>query len=172
MISDTLPPSRKRLIVGEVFASADDLELSTVVGSCVTVCLHDPVNKCGGMNHFLLPTASGTACSPSANYGDLAMERLLAAMYEAGAERQHLQAKVFGAANALRITQANTTVGERNRDFIFEYLRARKVPVVAMRVGGFQGLTVHFFCKTGQAYVRPVDTQAEYETSGYEGALT
>jgi len=100
------------------------------------------------------------------------MEKLLLSMRELRADRRHLQAKVFGAANALRMSHARSTVGEKNRNFIFEYLKAARIPVIAMRVGGNQGLSVHFFCKTGQAYIRPVDPAAEYDMQGYEGVHT
>jgi chemotaxis protein CheD len=162
---DATAPLRRRLIVGEVFASAEDVEVSTVVGSCIAVCLFDPVARCGGMNHFLLPVVESASKPASASYGDIAMRVLLDAMQRCGAQRAHLQAKVFGAANALRFATADITVGERNLAFVIGYLKEQRIPLLASRVGGRQGINVHFFCRTGQAYVRTV------ESAGGVGAI-
>jgi chemotaxis protein CheD len=41
-----------------------DTTLQTVLGSCVAACLHDPVRRIGGMNHFLLPDdGHGATCA-------------------------------------------------------------------------------------------------------------
>ena len=47
---------KKRIVVepGEYFATNEKLVLSTLLGSCVSVCLYDAVNRVIGMNHFLL----------------------------------------------------------------------------------------------------------------------
>jgi len=39
---------------GDHYATNQDVILSTLLGSCVSACLYDPVNKVMGMNHFLL----------------------------------------------------------------------------------------------------------------------
>jgi hypothetical protein len=56
--ADPVPQSRlpnaqtRRIFIGEVVASATPLLLQTVLGSCVAVCLRDPVAYVGGMNHI------------------------------------------------------------------------------------------------------------------------
>ena len=52
------PVSGARIHVGqgEHYVSSDpDVMLTTILGSCVAVCLRDPRAGIGGMNHFLLP---------------------------------------------------------------------------------------------------------------------
>jgi chemotaxis protein CheD len=41
---------------GDYAASNQEGEiLQTLLGSCVATCIHDPVARVGGLNHFLLP---------------------------------------------------------------------------------------------------------------------
>lgn len=61
------PPGLRRvtLLQGEVHVSGDPaVEVSTVLGSCVSTCLYDPVARIGGINHFLL-------AEPPAHHKDL-----------------------------------------------------------------------------------------------------
>ena len=52
-------PSNPRLlnvIQGEFeICHSKDIVLSTILGSCVAVCMYDPVQNVGGLNHYLLP---------------------------------------------------------------------------------------------------------------------
>jgi len=82
--------------------SAKDEIVATVLGSCVSVCMRDPIAGVGGLNHFLLPKNNGNA-DPSAGerYGDTAMEVLINDLLKRGAKRSNFEAKVFGGARAL-----------------------------------------------------------------------
>ncbi|MGV8776346.1 chemoreceptor glutamine deamidase CheD, partial [Pseudomonas aeruginosa] len=100
-----------KLLPGEYFASGEDLVIVTVLGSCVSVCLRDPLNGIAGMNHFMLPERGlgGDPASPSARYGSHAMELLINRMLALGASRERLQAKVFGGGSVLR--QISAAIG-------------------------------------------------------------
>ena len=41
-----------KILPGEYYATRDNTVIVTVLGSCVSVCLRDPITKIGGMNHF------------------------------------------------------------------------------------------------------------------------
>jgi chemotaxis protein CheD len=87
------------VIQGEQAVSDDaDTTLQTVLGSCVAACLHDPVRRIGGMNHFLLPD-DGTGTDM--RYASAAMERLVNELLKNGADRGRLQAKLFGGASIM-----------------------------------------------------------------------
>jgi chemotaxis protein methyltransferase CheR len=143
------------LLVGETFSSASPAWVSTVLGSCVSVCLFDPERRIGGMNHFLLPEGQGEE-RRSPRYGAAAMERLIAELIELGADRARLVAKVFGAAHATgspRVSQDNCT-------FVRQYLARAKIPVLAERLGGSSGMELRFETHTGRAlfrYLAPPD---------------
>jgi chemotaxis receptor (MCP) glutamine deamidase CheD len=74
--------------IGDVYASAQGVEIRTVLGSCVAACLYDPVTGVGGMNHFLLPY--GDAAQDPGRYGEHAMDLLIGALQRLGAPRGRL----------------------------------------------------------------------------------
>src|SRR3990172_4693899 len=90
---------------GEFYVSTSPYEiLSTVLGSCIAVCILDPVSCCVGMNHFLLPSqpyASDDLPSAELRFGSYSIERLVNALIARGARRERLEVKVFGGANML-----------------------------------------------------------------------
>ncbi len=146
------------IIVGEVKASHEPMKVTTLLGSCVGVCLYDPKVCVGGMNHFMLPTNSA-ADGPSAAYGIHAMELLINDIMRLGGDRRRLTAKVFGGADVLgnRTTgNAGVTIGEQNIQFALQFLETDMIPIVAQDLGGLSGRQIQFMTHTGQAFVRPV----------------
>lgn len=134
-------------------ASADDLALVTLLGSCVSACLYDAGAGIGGMNHFLLPDGDARTDGVPARYGTHAMELLINAMLKLGARRSRLGAKVFGGGNVLR-GFAIDPVGTRNARFVLAYLAAEGIPVTAQDLGDVHPRKVVFFPRTGRTLVR------------------
>jgi chemotaxis receptor (MCP) glutamine deamidase CheD len=128
------------VIQGEQAVSDNvDTTLQTVLGSCVAACLHDPVRRIGGMNHFLLPDdGDGATCA----IASAAMERLVNELLKNGAERDQLQAKLFGGA---RIMSNLPDIGRRNAESALAFLRtrafraARKASAATRRAGSGSG---------------------------------
>ena len=86
------------VIQGEHAVSTDaEALMTTVLGSCVAACLHDPVAGVGGMNHFLLAeTADGARVKEEEmRYGAYAMEMLINGLMKLGARRERLEAKLL-----------------------------------------------------------------------------
>src|ERR1700760_5135753 len=151
-----LPPAQKRRIyVGEVIASATPLLLQTLLGSCVAVCLRDPVARIGGMNHILLPGRCQDNNRPS-RCGVHAMELLINAIMREGGDRRKLVAKAFGAGNVVASLQS-PTIGEQNAAFVRRFLATERIPLVAQRLGGLRPVQVSFRTDTGKASVHTVD---------------
>jgi chemotaxis protein CheD len=154
-----------RILPGEYFATADGTAITTLLGSCVSVCLFDRGSSVGGMNHFMLPQvmlgSNATRCADpgtagctnvcSARYGACAMRHLLLRLEELGASRSRLQAKLFGAG---RVMAGMTDIGMKNSEFALGYLQERGIPVVASDLGGFCPRKVTFFPATGRALVK------------------
>ncbi|MCU0841716.1 MAG: chemoreceptor glutamine deamidase CheD [Thiobacillaceae bacterium] len=145
-----------KILPGEYYATGRDMLLVTVLGSCVSACIRDPVSGIGGMNHFMLPESGnerGDPLSNSARYGGYAMEVLINQLVKLGASRARLEAKVFGGAAVLRgFTTVN--VGERNSDFVIDYLRMEKIRLVAHDLLGFHPRKVYYFPTTGRILVK------------------
>lgn len=146
-----------KILPGEYFVTGQNMLIVTVLGSCVSVCLRDPVAGVSGMNHFLLPSdnGGGDLLSDSARYGVFAMDILINHMLKLGASRQRLEAKVFGGGNVLKgFTAIN--VGERNVEFVLDYLATEHIPVLARDLLDFYPRKVYFFADTGQVLVRKI----------------
>jgi chemotaxis protein CheD len=146
--------SRRRIYIGEIVASATPLVLQTLLGSCVAVCLRDPVTGIGGMNHILLPGRCDDR--GASRCGVNAMELLINAIMQQGGDRRRLVAKVFGAANVLATLQS-PTVGELNAAFVRNFLATERIALVAQRLGGKHAVQVHFKTDTGKTIVHSVD---------------
>ena len=126
--------------------------VSTILGSCVAVCLWDTRTRIGGMNHFLLPRCRNA--SPELRYGDVACAELLAAMERLGCRRSALHAKLFGGATVLPFGSGRDTVGAQNISVALEMLDRHGIPVLARRTGGQRGLFLRFHTALGRVLVR------------------
>ncbi|MEM8554065.1 MAG: chemotaxis protein CheD [Pseudomonadota bacterium] len=127
--------------------SEPDLMITTLLGSCVAVCLHDPNANVGGMNHILLPEDTGGAAS-GASFGVNAMELLINAVTKSGGNRGHLVAKVFGGG---KMVKGLSNIGERNREFVMNFLADEGIRCVSESTGGDSGRRVQFWPHSGKA---------------------
>lgn len=125
--------------------------LVTLLGSCVAACIRDTALGLGGINHFLLPGAPGVDHG-SARYGVNAMELLINDILKRGGAKERLEAKVFGGANVIDVSGADT-VGDRNARFVVDYLRAEGIRLAAADLGGDRARRVFYFPDTGRATV-------------------
>lgn len=135
--------------LGEFKLSDDaDATITTVLGSCVSTCLFDPVTKIGGMNHFLLPGLNRAETS-DIRYGVNAMELLINALRKHGADNNRLQAKLFGGASVLG---HNNNIGKSNGEFARDFLRTEGVEIVNESLGGQLGRKIRFQPTTGRVF--------------------
>lgn len=140
------------VIQGEFAISPDPgVIMTTVLGSCISACLCDPVRRVGGMNHFLLPDGDGAGNAADLRFASAAMERLVNALLKAGAERARLRAKLFGGA---RIMSCLPDIGRRNADAALAFLANEAIACVSMSVGGSDGRRIRFWPATGRARQR------------------
>ena len=143
-----------KVMPGEYFVGDDDVLVVTTLGSCIATCLWDPRARVGGMNHFMLPEASGPAEHDRAGrYGSFAMELLINEMLDRGAARAALEAKVFGGGRIVA-GMHSLDVGERNTRFVLDYLQTERIPVVSSDVRGNRPRKGVLLPAGGQAMVK------------------
>lgn len=140
-----------KVLPGEYFMTGEDLVIMTVLGSCIAACLWDGKAKVGGMNHFMLP--DGDSMDAFGRYGSYAMELLINEMLKSGARRESMQAKIFGGAQVMH-SFTTMNVGERNTQFVIDYLQTERIPVVSKDVLDIYPRKVCFFPVTGKALVK------------------
>jgi chemotaxis protein CheD len=138
-----------KVLPGEFYVSDEDILIATTLGSCIAACLWDRERRIGGMNHFMLPEGSGD----SGRYGSYAMELLINQMMKRGATRANMEAKVFGG-GAVIASMSTINVGERNTQFVLDYLRTERIPVVSKDVLDTCARKVCFLPASGKALVK------------------
>ncbi|MEM6638388.1 MAG: chemoreceptor glutamine deamidase CheD [Pseudomonadota bacterium] len=143
-----------RISVGEAYATRHEELICTVLGSCISACIHDPVTCIGGMNHFLLPgaakQASSQPCIEEQRYGVAAMEALIDALIVNGARRGDLQMKVFGGAD---LVASQGGIGSKNTEFIRRFAREQGIKVLSDDCGGVHPRRILFAPTNGNALV-------------------
>jgi len=136
--------------------------ISTLLGSCVAVCMFDPKLRMGGMNHFLLPSKKKGEHDDAdvVLAGDFAMEVLINAMLGKGAAKSRLVAKAFGGGNI--VSSIQMAIGDRNAVFAQEWLERESIPLIASDFGGPWSRKVLCVPGTGDAFCRraPVNHDA------------
>lgn len=146
------PLNKHFLYPGTIFAEPGACQISTVLGSCVAVCLWDRVARKGGMNHIMLPLWNGEGLA-TPKYGNIAMEKLLAKVLSIGCRREHLVSKVFGGANVTGTGLEVFMIGDRNIMLALQMLDEFGIAVVAKDVGGRVGRKIIMNTETGVVLV-------------------
>jgi len=137
---------------GEVFVTAEDMNVSTVLGSCVAVCLWDSRRHIGGMNHVMLPRF-GEGKEPSTRFGNVATFVLLDLMREHGCLRGDLEVSVFGGANSMLSAgplNPAMQVGKNNIEVTKSVLEKLKLKIIVEDTGGTIGRKICLDCSTGK----------------------
>ena len=141
-----------KVLPGEYFVHDEEILITTTLGSCIAACLWDRQRRIGGMNHFMLPEGSADG-SGAGRYGAYARELLINEMIRRGASRTTMEAKVFGG-GAVISGMHTINVGERNTQFVLDYLRTERIPVVSKDVLDVCPRKVCFLPETGKAMVK------------------
>ena len=164
-----------RLLPGDCYATDADEVLDTVLGSCVAACVRCPRLRMGGMNHFMLPRASGGDTDSwndvhgrVTRYGAAAMERLINLILRHGARRDELEVKIFGGA---RVLQTVSDIGDHNIRFVRDYLAREGLKISAEDVGDIYPRHVRYYAQTGRVRVRHLGNASSRGVGAREAKL-
>jgi chemotaxis protein CheD len=147
----------KIIVQEQLYVANEPMEIMTVLGSCIAVCLWDQKSQVAGMNHYLLPLWNGEGFK-SLKYGNVSIIRLLDEMTASGAHKSNIIAKIFGGAT-INLGSA-FSVGDRNISIAEDMLSDLNIPIIARDVGGALGRKVIISSVDGSVYVK---------TSSYQG---
>lgn len=152
--------NRINVIQGDFYVSDDpQLVLSTVLGSCIAICIFDPAIEAGGMNHFLLAEpGAGSERDPLKQrlYGAFAMEQLINEMIKRGANRSTMKAHIYGGSN---IHRAMAHIGTSNANFARDFLRQDGIPISLEDTGGSAARRLDLKPATGQIRCKHIPTE-------------
>lgn len=147
---------RLSIVQGEHAVVAEPgVAIVTVLGSCIAVCLFDPVRRIGGMNHFLLgrPGEGSVATHELQRYGVHAMELLVNALMQRGSMRTDLRAHLYGGATMIA---GLGDIGARNIAFTRDFLRVETIDIRHEDVGGVHARRLEFLPFEGRSRCRVV----------------
>lgn len=143
--------SKKTIHQEQLFVASEPYEITTILGSCVAVCLWDERFQIAGMNHYLLPLWNGEGLK-SIKYGNIAIMRLIEEMGKNGAIKRNIVAKIFGGA-AINLDKA-FSVGEKNIRVAKDTLADFGIPIIAEDIGGNKGRKIILSSIDGSVYVK------------------
>jgi chemotaxis protein CheD len=152
--SNSLTPANYLLEPGFILVTKEPTVISTVLGSCVAVCIYDRKRKVGGMNHFQLPFINNkgktTAC-----YGNVATLVLIRMMLDGRSKIKHLEAQIYGGAYNPKVFPKD--YGHENVMIARKILANKMIPIVSEDVGGQKGRKIVFNTSTNEIGVFKVD---------------
>ncbi len=158
--------------IGGWYASSKPIVIHTLLGSCVAVCLFDPVARIGGMNHIFLPgKAELKDFNMASRYGVNAMELLINRIMNLGGRRNRLSAKVFGGAYLLSPLLEENGVGRKNAKFARNFLNTEKIRILSGDLGGNDGRKIYFHTDTGEVLLSRVKKTMQKDITRKEKEL-
>ncbi|MBM7555921.1 chemotaxis protein CheD [Halanaerobacter jeridensis] len=153
------------IFAGEYYTTdQSNVILSTLLGSCVAVCMVDQYHGIAGINHIMISKSADPKqmlLSQDSRYGIHAMELLINNMLKKGASRRELKAKVFGGGKVLNNNE--TDIAYANVDFAVSYLENEGIPILARDTGGHGGRKIFFFPKDFSVYLRRINMKSALE---------
>ncbi|MCP9473560.1 MAG: chemoreceptor glutamine deamidase CheD [Nitrospira sp.] len=157
MRDDRFPYEIAAIMPGEFFVSRAPMIVYTVLGSCVSACIRDPVVGVGGMNHFMLPEpkdGANDSWGETTRYGSFAMESLINEILKRGGMRSRLEIKLFGGG---RIYEGNIDIGARNVEWVLNYLKVEGFQPVKVDLGDVFPRKVYYFTDSGRVLVKKIE---------------
>jgi chemotaxis protein CheD len=145
------------LMAGEYYLTSGAEIIATVLGSCVSTCIRDPMSGWASMNHFMLPEDPGVdPAGRSLRYGCFAVERVINELLKRGADRKKLEVKILGGG---QVIASMSDIGASNVRFVREYLRTEGIPIAVEDVGGRIARRVRYYPRTGKVMIKHLPMQ-------------
>lgn len=150
--------ARKHVVgIGELAVSnvPGELIVTHALGSCIAVCLYDPVSRTTGLLHYLLPDSKinpARATTQPATYADTGIPLLVQQAYALGAIKQRTIVRLVGGAEVVG-GAGSFNVGKRNLLAARNLLWRAGLMIKGEAVGGTVARTVHMDVTEGRIRV-------------------
>lgn len=157
MRDNRFPHEIASILPGEFFVSREPMVVYTVLGSCISACIRDPIIGVGGMNHFMLPEpkeGGNDSWGESTRYGSYAMESLINEILKRGGIKSRLEVKLFGAG---KIYEGNIDVGARNAEWVLSFLKTEGLKPAKTDLGDVFPRKVYYFTESGRVLMKKIE---------------
>jgi chemotaxis receptor (MCP) glutamine deamidase CheD/CheY-like chemotaxis protein len=130
------------LLPGEYIVTKKPHDVTTLLGSCVAICLYSQKAKFGGMNHYMLPTsASGER---TAKYGDYSIQTIVQFLERGAGTLAGAEAMMFGGAAVVGAIRSGANIGDKNVEIARRMLKQYNIPITKEQVGGQNGMKIRY----------------------------
>lgn len=147
-----------KIIVGIAdmkMAKDNGMLITYALGSCIGICLYDPLIKLGALIHVMLPLNMETNRKNTMKYADTGIRETIRMMEGRGASRSRMTAKIAGGAKMFEISgNALGNIGQRNIESVKINLKREGIRLVKEDTGGSIARTLLFDVSNGAGCVR------------------
>ena len=147
---------------GELFVAHEPTLITTLLGSCVSVCLFCPKQKTGAMCHGVMPVRPDLGEEDSFRFVETSVRYMVDILTNGNkfCPNAGLVAKIFGGADVLNVRSGLATetmsIGAMNIKAARETLARYNVSVAVEEVGGVRGCKLFFYSHTGEVLLRRI----------------
>ncbi|TVR45993.1 MAG: response regulator [Planctomycetota bacterium] len=156
------------LLPGEAHFAKEPTVISTLLGSCIALVIHDAKRKWGGMNHYMLPESDqgGGGLAPG-KYGDKAIANLLKVALMAGCRIEDLRGRLYGGARVVGhlASVGSMDIGNRNIEIADRLCRDHSLRITERQVGGTTGRKLFFDVATGEVRVNLINQSEQNQAA-------
>jgi chemotaxis protein CheD len=147
---------------GEIYIAQEPAVVQTVLGSCVSVTIHNRRSGTGIISHSLLPSCMergfcSRVCAEEHKYVECSIRRMIENLDSMNPRRRDIEVKVFGGADMFTSDTKNSghlTVGKQNIEAALKILKNEGLNVSVSDVGGLQGRKICFYTHTGEVLLK------------------
>ena len=154
------PSPGGRIVVGigefAVSCAAGGVIVTHALGSCIAVCVRDPVTRVTGLLHFLLPDSRVNpvrALEQPASFADTGIPLLFQTAYRLGLDKRRCRVQLVGGAETNGGGRDSFNVGKRNVLAARNLLWRSGLMIQAEATGGTVPRTVSIAIDTGRVAV-------------------
>ncbi|HAN96561.1 MAG TPA: chemotaxis protein CheD [Planctomycetaceae bacterium] len=152
-------PSVVMVGMGQSECGRGEDRFSSILGSCIAICLYSRQRGVGAIAHVVMPASHGRDSAPGKS-ADTAVPHLLDLLRKEGISARDVEAKIAGGASMFKISAGTLQIGQANITACTAELERVGIPIVGRDVGGDKGRRIHFECGTGQVRVEIIGCPA------------
>jgi chemotaxis protein CheD len=143
------------LKAGDMVVSRRPVEMTTILGSCVSIFLRDRRTGAGGGIHFKSPqTMPGKQATNL--HGEVAAPALLQEMLRMGSRLNEIEASVFGGGVVIAGFGPTLDIGGGNIRYAMAFLARERIRIAVNETGGAIGRRVSYNSADGSYSVHPI----------------